>query len=110
MSTEPRKLRFLVLVDEDRVGALERAFEGQRWARVVALDEKEYPLPAGQRLVSDAAWEVLRQGARISIDQIREGLTLMGTRHLAERHRTPNERWSLAELARRAHERETFED
>lgn len=110
MTDERRKLRFLVLVDEDRAQYVEQVFAGCKWARVVELGIEGYPTPAGRRLVSDAAWEVLRRGSKIPLRLLQENLELFGTRYLSEELRNESELWCLAELSRRGKEQEDFDD
>ena len=110
MTEERRKKRFLVLVDEDRAPYVRQVFDGYQWARVIDLTEQEMPTPPGKRLVSHLAWEVLRQGARIPLHAIRQSLEDLGTRFLSDDQRTYSELWSVAELTRRGHEMEDFEE
>lgn len=111
MSTEaPHKERFLVIVDEDRRGYLDEVFHGYDWVRVIRLDRDEYPVPAGKRLVSDAAWEVLRQGARIPLTEINQSLEMLGTEHLSRDQMLNSEKWCLAELCRRQSEEVDFDE
>ncbi len=112
MSTEEkRKVGYLVLVDEDHAGDVDRILGGCRWARVVTLGlDETYPTPAGKRLVSEEAWEVLKQGAAMTSTELRESLDSMGTRSLATEYWTRSERWMVAELHRREQNQEDFEE
>ena len=111
MTEEKRKIGLLVLVDEDHAGDVDRILAGCRWARVVTLGlGEEYPVPAGKRLVSEQAWEVLRQGANIPLAQLEESLEVMGTRLLAREYWTFSEHWTMSELERRKKDEEDFEE
>ena len=102
---------YLVLVDEDHAGDLDRILGGCRWARVVVLGLGEtYPTPAGKRLVSDSAWEVLRQGANIPLAELKESVEVMGTRLLSREYWTFSEHWTTSELSRREKGEEDFEE
>lgn len=112
MREDEDKVRILLVVEKERL-ALLRQVLNYPWLRLVELSdwtgEPGYPTPPGKRLVSDAAWEVLRRGAQIPSKDIRKSLAMLGTQLLAEEHRGPGERWSVAELARRELEEENFE-
>lgn len=97
-----KKKRFLVIVDRDHAKQMHQVLEGYDWARVVDLDSEGFPLPPGQRLVSEAAWQVLRAGAKIPLKELTDSVEALGTKYLAENQRTAGERWTVAELHRRA--------
>ena len=104
MTEEKARKRFLVLVDADRARYVHQVFDNYDWARVIDLQEDEFPAPPGSRLVSAKAWEVLRQGARIPIGLLNYSLEVLGTRCLSADQQTHSEKWCLAELDRRGSE------
>lgn len=109
MEKKPKR-RLLVLIDEEKASMVALVLESYKWVRVIDLDAEEFPAPPGKRLVSDAAWEVLRQGARVPITEIQSSLLMLGTEFLSDDQRTNSERWCLAELARRHNEEEDFSE
>lgn len=102
----------LVVCEKHHVELLKKVLT-YSWLRLVDLDSYApgtgYPTPPGKRLVSDAAWEVLRLGAQIPTETIENSLGVMGTRLLSSEQQEYGERWSLAELERRRLGQEDFD-